>query len=79
MQEIDLQKVKSVSEAIEGDWKPGEFIVNRKIFKLLTTINNGKQYVKPIQPVFTAEFEMLFDFGMLCEGFDQNRAVEISK
>ena len=36
-------------------------------------------YLRPIRPYYNAEFEALFQFGIGCMNYDENRIIKISK
>ena len=47
-------------------------------FQVYTLIKNNYVLMKPVEPVFTSEFERLFDFGCSCSNYDPNRIIAIT-
>lgn len=47
-------------------------------FYVLYTIKDNIVFMKPISIVKTSEFEMLFDFGVDCSRYDENRIIYIT-
>ena len=47
-------------------------------FDLYYQIIDNIVYLKPISPIKTAEFEMLFRFGVDCSLYDENRIIYVS-
>jgi len=63
-----------------GIWSMCIICVNcSKDFEVNILLDNHKIYLKPIKPYFMKEFELLFDFGIACENYDESRVVLVKK
>ena len=49
-------------------------------FKIYVYVdNNNTVFMKPYQLYTSREFEQLFGFGIMCEGYDENKVVQITE
>lgn len=51
----------------------------RKDFNVKILLHNNEIYLKPIKPYYMGEFEILFDFGIMCKNYDESRVVLVKK
>jgi len=47
--------------------------------EVLELRDGGDVYLRPVRPYYNAEFEALFQFGIGCMDYDENRMIKISK
>lgn len=70
--------VKDVESPPTGTWKKYTLYVDiRKDFIVDVLIKNETVYLKPTRPYFSAEFEKMFNFGINCNNYDENKVVEV--
>ena len=70
-------------EELEGEWKtcnlykPGFSTDGKDNFNVRFLIIDDNVYMKPINRVYMSEFETLFGFGMGCDGYDENKTIQV--
>ena len=48
-------------------------------FKIYVYVDNANTvFMKPYKPYSSREFEVLFGFGIMCKGYDENKVVQIT-
>lgn len=73
--------VRDVTTVPNGTWVP--YIVAfdievHKHFELDVLVDNEVVYFKPIKPHYSGEFEQLFNFGISCKNYDENKVIKIT-
>ena len=74
-------KVRDVTTVPDGTWVP--YIVAfdievHKHFELYVLVDNNIVYLKPIKPHYSGEFEQLFNFGIGCSNYDENKVIKVT-
>ena len=74
-----------VTSAPSGEWK--QKILTRPAmsvgigstneFEVLELKDGDNVYLRPIRPYYNSEFETLFQFGIGCANYDENRIIKI--
>ena len=76
-----------VTSAPSGKWEPSIWtrpamsvgMGSTNEMEVLELRDGDDVYLRPIRPYFNAEFEALFQFGIGCMNYDENRIIKISK
>ena len=70
--------VRDVESLPSGTWKKYTLYVDvGKDFIVDVLIKNETVYLKPTRPYYSAEFEKMFNFGINCNNYDENKVVEV--
>jgi len=73
--------VRDVSVVPSGTWKT--YIIAFDItlhdqFELDVLVDNNIVYFKPTKPHYNGHFERLFDFGIGCSNYDENKVIKVT-
>lgn len=79
--------VTVVTSAPSGEWKKTTWsrdplsvgVGSTNEFEVYELKDGDNVYLRPIRPYYVCEFERLFQFGICCEDYDENRIIKISK
>jgi hypothetical protein len=69
----------SVGMGWHSDGNGGIKRVDTNEIEVLELRDGDDVYLRPIRPYYNAEFEALFQFGIGCMNYDENRIMKISK
>ena len=70
--------VKDVESPPAGTWEKYNLYVDiRKGFIVDVLIKDETVYLKATRPYFSAEFEKMFNFGIMCDNYDENKVVKV--
>ena len=74
-------KVRDVTTVPDGTWVPYIIAFDiefHKHFELNVLVDNEIVYFKPIKPYCVGEFEELFNFGISCKNYDENKVIMVT-
>lgn len=83
--EFEIKKLPEISEVVSchfsmNSWEPVYIEYGPgKIFLVNHSISQGTNYLCPISKYNIYEFENLFRFGNLCQGFKQDKIIRVLK
>ena len=67
---------KNVTWSLVDIMKGGFSIDLYQIYVAVDT--NNTVYMKPYRPYSSREFEELFGFGIMCQGYDENKTIQVT-
>ena len=75
------KSVRDVTSVPSGTWVP--YIITfdiefHKQFELNVLVDNNTVYFKPTKCYFSNEFEHLFNFGISCKNYDENKVIMVT-
>lgn len=73
--------VRDVTSVPSGTWVPYIIAFDielHKQFELNVLVDNNTVYFKPTKPYFNNEFEQLFNFGISCKNYDENKVIMVT-
>jgi len=74
-------RVHNCKSPINAKWTL--FDIEQKVysfnsFKIYVYVDNTNTvFMKPYQPYTSREFEELFGFGIMCQGYDENKVIQV--
>ena len=70
--------VKDVEYNEDRQWEKYNLFFNAyKTFTVDVCINKKEVFLKPTKPYYSAEFEKLFNFGIGCKYYDENKVIKV--
>ena len=70
--------VRDVESTPNGTWERYTLNVDiRKDFIVDVLIDNEIVYLRPTRRYFSSEFEKIFNFGIMCKDYDENKVVKV--
>ena len=75
-------RVHNCKSPINAKWTL--FDIEQKVysfnsFKIYVYVDNTNTvFMKPYQPYTSREFEELFGFGIMCQGYDENKVIQVT-
>ncbi len=70
--------VRDVESTPNGIWERYTLNVDiRKDFIVDVLIDNEIVYLRPTRRYFSSEFEKIFNFGIMCKDYDENKVVKV--
>lgn len=72
------------SDINESQWKLFELYIggySTKYFEIYVYFDksNNTVYMKPYVPYYDYEFEQLFNFGISCKNYDENKIIQVTQ
>jgi len=75
------KSVRDVTDVPDGTWVPYIIAFDiefHKQFELYVLVDNNIVYLKPIKRHYSGEFEQLFNFGISCSNYDENKVIKVT-
>lgn len=72
--------VQDVNQVPQGSWNIYTIpfgMESYKMFDIQLLIHDNEVYLKPKTPYFSAEFEKLFNFGIQCKHYDEQKVIKV--
>lgn len=72
--------VQDVNQVPQGSWNIYTIpfgMESYKMFDIQVLIHDNEVYMKPKTPYFSAEFEKLFNFGIQCKHYNEQKVIKV--
>jgi hypothetical protein len=74
-------RVQNCTPPINVTWHLVDIMQGRfslDLYKIYVAVDsNNTVYMKPYTPYYSKEFEELFDFGIACHKYDENKTIQV--